>query len=276
MALTTTTGAGILTPEQVSTLLVLPVIEQSVATTCTTVVTSDASSFRIPLVTADPTAAWVAEGAEITPSDSTISETDVAFRKVAGLSIVTRELAEDSSPAAAEVVGDGLARDIARKIDAAFFANTTTNGPSGLGSLTTSVVTSAAAYTVDAFIEAIAAASAVGAELDTFVVSQDDFVALSKLKQGTGSNVPLLQNDPAKPSGRIILGVPLVLSSAVAEGVAWGIPKARTYVVIRSDATVETDNSVFFTSDRVAVRATMCVGFGFPHALALVKITHTV
>ena len=256
--------------------MVLPVIEQSVATTCTTVVTSDASSFRIPLVTADPTASWVAEGAEITPSDATISETDVAFKKVAGLSIITRELSQDSSPAAAQVVGDGLARDIARKVDAAFFANTTTNGPAGLGSLTTSTVTSGAAFTVDAFIEAIAAAAAVGAELDTFVVSPADFVVLSKLKQATGSNVPLLQNDPAKSSGRIILGVPLVLSSAVAEGTAWGIPKTRTYVVIRDDATVETDNSVFFTSDRVAVRATLRLGYGFPHALALVKITHTV
>ena len=34
----------------------------------------------------------------------------------------------------------GLARDIAKKVDAAFFADTTTNGPSGLGSLTTSTV----------------------------------------------------------------------------------------------------------------------------------------
>jgi HK97 family phage major capsid protein len=275
MALTTSTGAGILTPEQVSTLLVLPVIERSVAATCTTVVNTDASAFRIPLVTADPTASWVAEGAEITPSDTTISETDVVFKKVAGLSIITRELSEDSSPAAAQVVGDGLARDIARKVDAAFFANTTTNGPAGLGSLTTSVVTSGSAFTVDSLIDALAAAAAVGAEIDTFVVNPTDFVALSKLKQATGSNVPLLQNDPAKPSGRIVLGVPLVLSTVVAAGVAWGIPRNRCYVVIRNDATVETDNSVFFTSDRVAVRATMRVGFGFPHALAVVKLTHT-
>src|SRR4051812_6799737 len=86
-----------------------------------------APSVRLPAVTADPTAAWVAEGAEIPISDLTTAEVDVVTRKVAGLSVVTSELAEDSSEATAEV-GRGLARDIARKVDAAFFGDGTAQG----------------------------------------------------------------------------------------------------------------------------------------------------
>ena len=42
--------------------------------------------------------------------------------------------------------------------------------------------------------------------------------------------------------------------------------------MIREDATVETDQSVSFTSDRSAVKAIMRVGFGFNHYAAIVKI----
>ena len=82
---------------------------------CSRVLRPTAASVRLPAVTADPTAAWVAEGAEIPISDLTTAEVDVVTRKVAGLSVVTSELAEDSSPEATAEVGRGLARDIARK-----------------------------------------------------------------------------------------------------------------------------------------------------------------
>jgi hypothetical protein len=42
--------------------------------------------------------------------------------KVAGLTFISRESADDSKSAAAQVVRDGLARDIARRIDQAVFA----------------------------------------------------------------------------------------------------------------------------------------------------------
>lgn len=155
------------------------------------------------------------------------------------------------------------------------FGNLTTNGPSGLGSVTTSTVTSGAAFALGAFIDGVAAAAAVGAQVDTWVVSPADYVLLAKLTEGTTSARPLLESDPTKPSGRVVLGTPLVISPAVASGVTWGIPRSRVYVIIRDDATVETDKSVYFTSDRIAVKATMRLGFGFAHAAAVVKISHT-
>lgn len=273
MSMTTTTGAAVLRPEQVGELVVQPVIQQSVALQVSTVVQTDSHDYRIPVVSADPTAGWFAEGAEITPSDATMGEVVVTPKKVAGLTIISVELADDSTPAAAQVVGAGIARDIARKVDAAFFGNTTTNGPKGLGSLTTSIADSGATLAdLDAFAEAISAAELEGAELTAFVGNPVDVLALAKIKSGTGSNSPLLGLDATSAGQRRVLGVPLLSSSSVAAGTIWGIPQSRVFAVIRKNPTLEVDRSAFFTSDRVAVKATMRISFGFPHPLALVRL----
>ncbi|MBM7807658.1 HK97 family phage major capsid protein [Geodermatophilus bullaregiensis] len=273
MTMTRANGAVILTPAQVAELLVQPVGAESVAMQVATVVNTGSSVYRIPLVTADPQAAWVSEGDEIAPSDAVLSEEDVHPSKVAGLTIVTRELAEDSSPEAAATVGAGLARDIARKVDAAFFGNLASPAPAGLGSLAVgagnvqAVDAGAAFASLDPFAEAQSLAEGVGALLTSFVANPVDALALTTLKVSTGSNQTLLGGQ------RSINGVPLLTSPSVPAGTIYGIPQDRAVVVVREDATVETDSSVFFTSDRVAVKAVMRVGFGFNHLAALVKIT---
>ncbi|WML64764.1 phage major capsid protein [Rhodococcus sp. AH-ZY2] len=264
---------GIL-PDEISALIVQPVARNSAAMEASTVVDTGVHEYRIPIVAADPAAAWVPEGGEITASDAALDELVVEFNKLAGLSIISRELAEDSSPQAQEIVGAGLARDIARKLDSAFFGSTTTNGPDGLLSLTgvQSVDTGGTITNVDPFAEALSKAENVGAEINTFIAHPDTVLALAKLKTGTGLNTPLLGNDPSAPTKRVIQGVPLVSSPAVAAGDIWGIPRDRVHIVLRQDVTLDVDHSVYFTSDRVAVRATMRVGFGFVHEAAIVRI----
>lgn len=275
MALSTSNNP-LLRPEEVGDLLVRPVIAASVASQISSVVQVNSHDYRIPVIDADATAGWYAENSEITPSDPTLAEIVVTPSKVAGLVIISRELAEDSSPEAAQIVGESLARDIARKIDVAFFGNTVANGPAGLLSLTTATSTEAATSftTLDSFAGAIAAAETVGATIGSFVTSPTEALALAKLKEQTGSNRPLLGSDPTAPTARTMYGVPLLVAPSIAAKSAWAIPRDRVFVVIRADARVEVDASVFFTSDRVAVKATMRVGFGFAHPLSYVKITH--
>ncbi|MGY1607664.1 hypothetical protein [Geodermatophilus sp. SYSU D00700] len=43
-------------------------------------------------------------------------------------------------------------------------------------------------------------------------------------------------------------------------------------VAVSREAEVQSDATVYFTSDRIAVRATMRVGFGFVHPRAPVRI----
>lgn len=85
------------------------------------------------------------------------------------------------------------------------------------------------------------------------------------MKEASGSGKPLLGADPSVPTRRVIFGVPLLTSPEAPVGTIWGMSAARVTTVVRRDAEVKADRSVFFTSDRVAVRATCRTGFGFPH-----------
>lgn len=272
---TTSTGAGGLLPADYADLLVQPALDASIFAQVATIVRTSSHDFHIPLVVADPTAAWVAEGSEIPPSDPSLAELVVTPAKVAGLTVTSREMADDSDPAAAQVVGDGLARDIARRIDQAMFAGLTAPAPAGLTTLTgiQSYVNAGAFANLDFAAEAQAKAEAVGATITAFVTSPATALALAKVKQATGSNAPLLGADPTTPTSRVVQGVPLYVSQYVAANTLWGIDGSRTWLVVRDDATVEADRSVFFTSDRVAIKATMRCAPGFAHAAAVVKVT---
>lgn len=276
---TTTDDVTGITPDAVSTLITLPVAAQSVAMRVSTVIETGATDTHIPLVTGDPSAAWVAEGEEIGASDPTVDDIVVTPTKIAGLTIITNELAADSSPAAAGIVGDGLSRDIARKIDIAFFGSNgaSTVQPEGLEDLTgvTDVEAGSAWTDLDAFAEAISNAEGLGLTIDHFVANPADALILAQLKESTGSNKPLLGSDPANPTKRTLQGVTLLTSPGVTVGTIWGLPKARAIVVRRTQVDLQVDRSAFFTSDRTAVRATMRVGFAFPHAAAVQKVALT-
>jgi HK97 family phage major capsid protein len=109
--------------------------------------------------------------------------------------------------------------------------------------------------------------------LSAFVANPTTALALSSLKEQSGSNKHLLGSDPTQPSNRMIGGVPLYVSPSVAADTVWGIPKPHSIMVVRQDASVVTDTSVYFTSDRVAVRATLRASFGFTYPAAVVKTT---
>jgi HK97 family phage major capsid protein len=277
MASTTTSAAAILTPEQVAGLIIKPLLAESIAGQILTGVQIGTHSYRVPIVTTDPSASWVAEGAEITASDPTIDELDITPSKLAALTVISQELADDSSPAAQNVIGAGILRDLTRKTDQALFTATTTNGPGGLPGVSgISTVSAGAAYAnVDAFSDAIFTAANFNGVVSAFVTNPATAMALAKLKTGSDRNTPLLQADPTQPGKRQILGVPLLTSPYVTttDSPVWAIPQAQTFFVVREDAEVESDRSVYFTSHRVAIRAIVRAGFGFPNPLAIVKIS---
>jgi HK97 family phage major capsid protein len=274
---TTTTGATAILPEQVAQLIDLPVAAQSVAFQVSTLIETGSTTTRFPMLTDDPSAAWTAEGDEISPSDPTTDDLEVTPLKIAGLTVITNEMAADSSPAGAELIGAGVSRDIARKIDAAYFgtAGASTTQPQGLGDLTAPAAVDAGATwaNLDPFEEAKLNAETLGVAVTAFVANPADALILAQLKESTGSNKNLLQPDPTQPTRRTIGGVQLFVSPAVTEGTVWGIPRERSLLVRRTGTTLEVDRSAYFTSDRTAIRATSRVGFGFPQAAAVQKIT---
>jgi HK97 family phage major capsid protein len=272
MSQLTTNAASILRPESVNALIIEPLTQESVAFASSTVVNISTKDYRIPTLTGDPDTDWTPEGEEITPDEAAFDEINVTPSKVAGLTVISRELAADSTPEAEKVISQRLVQSLRRKVDTAWFANTTSNGPDGLGSISPQIVYGGTSFAdTDPFIEAVAAAQTVGATLTSFVTSPATALSISVLKNG---NDELILSEPAGPGlPRTVSGVPLVVSpDAPDDGSVWGISKARAFVIVRQDTEVAVDRSVFFTSDKIAVRVIARIGFGFPHEQALVKI----
>ncbi len=112
---------------------------------------------------------------------------------------------EDSDPSALEVVGSGLVRDLQLRLDAAYFGNTTSNGPNELGHLTG--VTTVAGGTItdlDAFVVALSEAEQIGAQLTAFVAHHDTVLSLStlKIRGGSTSNPCSTSTRPARRDDR--------------------------------------------------------------------------
>jgi HK97 family phage major capsid protein len=277
MALLTSTAAGILAPEEVNGLVVQPVTRMSVAYQATQLVTITSNEYRFPILTENRSAAWVLEKQEIPVDDPTVTELTAKPQKVAALTVISRELANDSleNASAAEVVGQAIARDIARVVDVAMFSATAiTNAPPGVGQLAGVSTASFAAGNLDGFAEAVSKAEEVGATLTSFVASPATALAMAQLKvDSADSNLPLLQQDPTQPTRRLIFGVPLLVSPGVADDVVWGLASDFAYTVQNSEATLDVDSSPYFTSDRLAIRGTLRLAWGFPHPKSVVKIT---
>lgn len=279
MANTTSQTPRTWLPEQTGDLVLRPVEAASVAITAVgnVVAPTGTGAYRVPVVNADPSAAWTAEGSEIAVSDIDLDETADQFHKLAGLSVISRELADDSDPGVAEQIGQGLARDIATRLDESFFGSrgSSTLQPQGLEDLDGVTVHSAGSAwsNSDAFTSAQYGAEAVGAHLAAFIAHPADALALAQVKQADGSNLPLLSASATEATQRVIGGVPLLTSPAVTEGTVWGLPAdGRIVIVVREDIRVERDGSAYFSSDRIGIRATMRSTVLYPHAAAIQKI----
>ena len=261
------------TPEDYGKLIDVVVAAKSIAFQAATVVQTTSETSRFTKQTADPAVAWYAETTTIALTDPTLDEVVVTPKKVAGRTQISNEAAADTNPAVAEQTGKTLARSIAKGVDTAFFANTTTNGPSGLLSLAGVNVVDTGAIsaltTLDAFHEAKFAALADGAELTHFILAADVALALSKAKQGTALNTGLLDT---VGDGITLAGVKVLVSADVAAGNVWGVDSSQILAVQRAGTTVVKSTEAAFAEDAVQVRATARVGFGFANPAGIVRL----
>lgn len=281
MTVNSTTGSPLLSAEQIDSVVVGPLIAESVALRTSTVVTGHAPSHRVPIVDDDPNSGWILEGAEIPISDPEFREVNITPGKIAGIVPLTSESLADAEFDSGAIIGEGIVRKLKKNLDAAYFANTTPNAPNGLESyaaLVNSIDAGAAWVNFDPFAEALANAEDNGGSITHFVGSPSDVLALAKIKAATGSNSPLLNVTAGNVNGvsgvveRSIFGRELISSSAVPAGVVWAIDATRVHTYLRQDVEVKMDSSTYFISDRHVIRAICRAGWGVSTPAVLSRI----
>ncbi len=279
MSLTTANSHGIVVPETLGDLVIAAAARASVALRASTVVTTPTKEYRVPVISALPSSSFVAEGQELAAGDPTIEELLITPAKVGHVAPLSRELVRDSfNQDAPDIIATAQGIDIAKKIDLAAFGGDNPIANDGLQVLDdVQEVDAGELVNLDAFAEAQSLSEDVGGTITSFIASPANALLLAQLKRGEASNEPLLQAtvDPTAPITRQILGSQLLVSPAVDDDVIWAIPQAHSLVVVREDVETEVSVDVFFTSDRVAVKTTMRVGWGWPHPAAVVKINIT-
>ncbi|CAN5579271.1 hypothetical protein BH09ACT8_BH09ACT8_27200 [soil metagenome] len=257
------------TPEDFGKVLNTAIQAHSTAFRASTLFGTNKVRVQFPLWNADPSAAWLDELEVIVPTDGSTGSVTCTPLKVGGITTLSNEIKNDTDPEIADAAAAGLANDIAHKIDAAFFADTTPKANDGLLSVASQTVDTGAAITnEDPFIDAIFAAEAVGANVDRWVMHPDTAKVLSKLKKGSGSNERLLQRTT---DGAFIAGIKVLTNPKVDTATkAWGIDSTRTKVVLRQGTQMERFDVP--RQDAIDVRGIARVGFAFLHPESVVRL----
>ncbi|MDF0530906.1 phage major capsid protein [Tsukamurella sp. 8F] len=273
----TQSGAGFtqataaITPEAYGELVVNAVKADSIAAQSMTHASTDRDKVLYPRLLADPSTAHYLELDTIAAADPTTDEVPVTIYKTAGFNLQSRELVADSSPDTANMVAEGLKRQIIRAVDGAYLANTTAKGPNGLLSTDYSEVDTGASLTnLDTFVDAKYAAIDAGAELTNWIMSTATAKAVAKLKEASGSNRALVD---FVDNQMLLAGIPVLLSNQVDTNTkAWGISRASNVFVVREGARVEVSKDSHFQSDGVALKATFRYGLGYLNEAANVRL----
>ena len=272
MASTNLSTTRIISPQQYGTLIDQSIKSKSIAARSSTVLQIDNESVRFPILGDGLTATWKAELEDIDLSDMSLTQVEVRPSKVAGMSRLSAELADDSSPAAAELVGRGLAEQISERIDATWFAGAAVApAPAGIESITpTKVAQDPAAITnLDAFISARFAAETNRATLTNWIVSPTVAEKISQLKTQTNANSYLVE---VVEDGLRLCGLPVLVSKHVPATVAfYGIDRSQALFVIRKGTTVERSRDSAFRQDGVDVRAIARVGFAWVNPAGVIR-----
>lgn len=108
----TNTAGGYLVPDPLAEAIIDLVEDYGVARSACQVFPMSADSLRIPRQTSQTTASWISEATSITAADAAFDQVTLTARKLASLTRISTELAEDAQSVN---VADWLAMDMARR-----------------------------------------------------------------------------------------------------------------------------------------------------------------
>lgn len=231
--------------------------------TVSAVLEGDQPVLRVAYVD-DDTAQFVAEGAEIDESEPTLAEAVVHSAKFAQLIRISRE--QYRQDGTADHLADSVRRAITAKADAALLGQPAPVSPAtapvtGLA-LLTGTPTGTVTADLDPLVDLEAAVRANGANPTAWLLAPDVWAALRKIKTASGAATNLLGAGTDQSEARL-LSIPVAVNSAVPTGTGLLVDRQAIISAV-SPMEIATSVDRYFTSDSIAVRATMRTGHVLP------------
>lgn len=225
--------------------------------------TGNGEDIVVPRVTANQSAAWVAEGGTITAADPTIGSVTLGAYKLASLTLISSELAADASFPIEEYVGRAAGRQIAYVAGSAFTLGTGTVQPTGFvtaantaGALSTA--TGSAFFAAPDILTLIYALEPGYRNQDTVVMASTTAVAKIRKFQDTTGQFIFQPGIDGPGSDRIagyrfLENVNLAAVGSASKSVA--VLHGPSYIV-REVGTIDVARSTdrYFETDQVALR----------------------
>lgn len=211
---------------------------------------TDRTQVDVPKLKTDGPATATNEGADITGNVGfDVESILVTPAKYSSYEAMSTEVWQDAEPSLLEGYGRGIVRRHALAWEAALVA--------ALEASATVVATDANfATSLDVISDAIVTMQAAGANPAGIVTTAAVAQTLLKLKEAAGSTKPVLMDSgPTDGFAGRVLGLPLVVSSAVTATKAVIFDPSHTLLVIRKSPTIEVSSDALFGTDSVAVRA---------------------
>jgi HK97 family phage major capsid protein len=257
-----------------------------------TVVETDRTTISLPHLLSDMASGWVAESAAITAADPTLENIQVTPSKAAALTVVSRELADDSDPAILEIVSNKLMRSIGLTVDLGFFEGTgASNQPRGLkntsgitNDVTTMTTNGSAFASLDPLLTAIGTLEQKNVDMSKVAIVMHGRSHAELLKLKDSQNRPLSVNilDGGKGYQSSVDGIPIYISNQISTTETQGSSNVASSVYV-FDASqvlfvrahsmrVEMSYDAFFGNDQVAIRAISRVGVAVPNPLAVYRL----
>jgi HK97 family phage major capsid protein len=250
------------------------------------VIRTDRDTIHIPHITADPAAAWTAEGTPITATDPNYVDQTANPKKLATLTQLSNEVIADSNPDVIALLEMQVARSLALKFDLGVFEGSGVapeiRGLKNIAGITTDTSLTAKPVNLDVFANAIATLESNNAKATTIVMHPRTWGTLLALKETSTSNKALLQMSAGSASQgvvRALYGVPVYLSSQLSTtepagtaSSAYVYDNTQVIAVFRQDTQIQLDRSRLFNSDQSELRAILRADVIVPNPLAVVRI----
>jgi HK97 family phage major capsid protein len=223
-------------------------------------VEGDAPAVRVAYVD-DAEAGFVAEGADITPSDPDLNEVLVHTGKISQLVKLSRE--QWGQPNSAGLLSASVARAVTKAANIAYLAQVAPTSPAvtppaGLLNVAGIETGTAVASDLDNLVDLIATLQANGATPSHIVIDPVGWASIAKLKLGTDYNAPLLGAGTAD-TVRMLLGLPVIVTPAMTASTGLVIDSTAVLSAVGT-VMVATSEHFYFGGDNIALRATWRFG----------------